>query len=249
MGTLRLNGGDHVCASYSSQQELHAIVDGYLEDAVAMGRRAVFLDADGAVARYGDRPTTDPHGLIAEFDAMARGAVNVGFSGLAIAADATGLVTTPLARQAFCRVEHLADRVIRASGTMTGLCLYDANQLDENALDELGVLHQQLAPNDTSFHLCASGAEGLRLDGELDFDSVELFERMLSVVVWDAPSASEELFIDAVDLDFLDRRSLQVLDGCAAGDDRRVVLRGARPIVHRLIEVSGVHHVSAELVA
>lgn len=203
------------------------------------GRQVVVLDRDQTTAFYGDRPTTDPDGLVREFAQLVEDAIARGYTGLAVSVDATGVVTSPADRAAFARVEHLADRMIRSSGTITGMCLYDAEELSSDALDQLGSLHQSRWPFDTAFHLCASGDHRLRLDGELDHASLEALD-----LSWTAidPFVEGDAVVDASKLDFVDQRSLRVLDAHAAAAGHRIILCDAKPIVERLVELVDARH-------
>lgn len=234
-----------MCVAYSSAQQRRELVDAYLAAAVAAGRDTVVLDRAKADDFYGDRAVRDPEGLVREFEKFALAALDSGFTGLAVVVDATGQVVTAAARAAFARVEHLADRVIRSSGTITGLCLYDAQELSADALADLGVLHQHMWPNDTPFHLCADTRHHLRLDGELDLASVGMFERSLVSVDLSAVDGSDAVMIDASNLEFVDVRSLHLLDERASDAGTSIVLRDVRPIIKRLLDVTEVSHVRA----
>jgi anti-anti-sigma regulatory factor len=240
-GVADLEGGDHVCAVYRSADELRAIVASSADAAVAAHRKPVFLDRHSAGVLYGDRHVTDPDGLVAEFGRLADDAVAEGYSGLAVMVDATEVVLTAASRAAFARVEHLADRMIRSRGDITGLCVYDANELGADAVAELGVLHQQTLPDDTQFHLCAAPG-GVRLDGELDLTSLGLLDGAFTAVT---STMADEVVVDVSDLEFVDHRSLLVLGRHAAAHGQHVELRSSRPIVQRLVALSGVEHVTA----
>jgi anti-anti-sigma factor len=245
-GALHLEAGDHVCATYGSRDERDAILGAYLADAVAAGRRTQVLDRQQTATAYADRYITDPEGLVAEFIRAADAAVANGFAGLAVAVDATSMAETAPARAAFARVEHLADRSIRAAGTITGVCLYDARELDAEAIAGLAALHRRTVPEDTPFHLCAVGDGAVRLDGEVDLASRAAFELGFAGVVAASVAASGaegDLVVDVADLEFMDVWSLRELERHGRARRRRVVLQGARPVVRRLVEVTGFDHV------
>lgn len=228
-------GGHHLCATYQDAADRATVLDQFRRGAIDEGYRLFELGRDETTALYGDRPITDPDGLVADFASLAERAVSDGYRGLAVTTDATGLVLTPAARAAFARVEHLADRLIRSGGTLAGLCLYDAEELGADALLELGALHERMIPNDAPFHVCASGLRGLRLDGELDLGTVEALQAVLGVTL---PSEPGTWGLDVGGVDFIDHRSLTVLDRIAAGRQQQVELCNADSIIGRLISIA-----------
>jgi len=232
--------GDHVCAVYRSAAERDAMVESYVLGARVAGRRPMFLNSDEATAVYGDRHVTDPDGLLADFERQAADAVAEGYSGWAVVVDGTELVTTPEARASFARWEHLADRMFRSRGDIIALCVYDAHELGADAVAELGVLHQETLPDDTPFHLFA-GADGVRLDGELDLSTLNLLDSAFAAVT---STTDGDVVVDVSQLEFVDHRSLHVLGRRAEAHGQHVVLRSARPMVQRLIDVGGVRHVT-----
>jgi anti-anti-sigma factor len=236
-----LEGGNHVCAAYRSARELDVIVESYVTSAVSAGQKPMFLTRQDAPAAYGGRHVTDPDGLMADFEREAARAVAEGHSGWAVVVDGTGLVSTPESRASFAQWEHLADRMFRSNGKMTALCVYDARELGAEAVAELGVLHQQTLPDDTPFHLVAGG-EGLQLDGELDLATMKLLGSALAAVT---PATDRDVVVDVSQLEFIDPRSLGILDHHAEAQGKRFVLLSAKPIIQRMIESCGVGHVTA----
>lgn len=234
-----LTAGDHVCATYRSARDRDAIVASFIHAARADGWLTVSLDRDATAEVYGDRPTTDPEGLVADFERHARDAVANGYRGLALVSDPTSLVVTAESRAAFARVEHLADRMVRTTKIITGLCLYDAEALGDVAIDDIGALHRRAWPNDTSFHVCCCDAGGLTIDGELDLSTLDALERALTA----ASNSSDEITVDVESLTFIDHRSLEVIDRLAAERHQTVVLVRAQPIVARLMEFTDTPHV------
>lgn len=209
--------------------------------ALVAGLEPTFLDRQEAPALYVGRHSVDPDALLADFDRRAATAVAAGYRGLAVMVDATGLVLTRESRASFARWEHSADRRFRSSGKIAALCVYDADELGADAVAEMGVLHQQTLPDDTSFHL-VSDDDGVRLDGELDATTLGLLGSAFVAV---ASTIDGDVLVDVSQLEFVAHQSLRVLDRHAEAHGKRVVLRRAKPIVARLIELAGVSHVSA----
>jgi anti-anti-sigma factor len=105
--------------------------------------------------------------------------------------------------------------------------------------------------SDSTGHLSADGRDGrwvLRLHGELDASQAEWLADLLGVALDQRP---RELIVDLSALDFLDCGALAVLIAARqrlAGRDGRLVVAGARPIVARLLAVTGAdRYLAAEL--
>ncbi len=235
-----LECGDHVCAVYRSAQERDALVDSFVRGALDAGCKWTFLSRQEVPALYAGRHVGDPDGLMAEFERHVADAVAEGHRGWAMVVDATGLVPTPESRALFARWEHFADRTFRSGGKVAALCVLDARELGADAVAEIGVLHQQTLPDDTPFHMI-SGDGGMRLDGELDLATLSLLDSAFEAVT---STIEGDVVVDVSQLEFVDHRSLRVLDRHAEALGKRVVLRSAKPIVARLIELSGVSHVT-----
>jgi anti-anti-sigma factor len=240
-GAGGLGCGAHVCAVYRSGHERDALVESYVHDALAAGRKSTVLNRHQAPPLYAGRHVNDPDALLADFERHATDAVAEGYSGWAVVVDGTELVLTPESRASFVRWEHFADRVFRSSGKITALCVYDADELGAEAAAEMGVLHQQTLPDDTPFHLIC-GDEGVRLDGELDPATLSLLDSAFAAVM---STIEGDVVVDVSQLEFVDHRSLRALDRHAEAHGKRVVLRSAKPIVARLIELGGVSHLTA----
>lgn len=238
------DAGAHVCTIVHGAAEFDDVAARFLAPADRSGERTVVLDREQASAFYGDRHRRDPQGLVAEFEALARQAVDQGATGLRVVVDATSMVTTPADRAAFARVEHLADRMIRANGHIRGMCCYDAEVIGDVAAAELAVLHETTSPNDTAFHLCASAhGDALRLDGELDLATRPVLERALGAV---APGSGPAVRLDVSHLDFADVASLRTLDDAAMSSGNDFLLVGAPPLLRRVMRVSGFEHLRLE---
>lgn len=81
----------------------------------------------------------------------------------------------------------------------------------------------------------------MQLDGELDLATLSLLDSAFAAVT---STIEGDVVVDVSQLDFVDHRSLRVLDRHAEAYGKRVVLRCAKPIVARLIELGGVSHVT-----
>lgn len=233
--------GDHLCAVYRSGPERDALIESYVHAAQVAGRKPTVLNRHEVPAAYADRHANDPDALTADFERHAADAVAEGYSGWAVVVDGTELVLTPESRASFARWEHLADRMFRSSATITALCVYDGDELGTEVAAEMGVLHQRTLPDDTPFHL-TSDDEGVRLDGELDPTTLSLLDSAFAAVT---STIEGDVVVDVSQLQFVDHRSLRVLDRHAETHGKRVVLRSGKPIVARLIDLIGVSHMTA----
>jgi anti-anti-sigma factor len=105
--------------------------------------------------------------------------------------------------------------------------------------------------SDATGHLSVGGRDGrwvLRLHGELDASQADWLADLLGVAADQRP---RELIVDLSALDFLDCGALAVLVAARqrlADHDGRLVVTGARPIVARLLAVTGLDRcLAAEL--
>ena len=96
--------------------------------------------------------------------------------------------------------------------------------------------------SDATGHLSVDGPDGrwiLRLRGELDASQADWLADLLGMALDQRP---RELVVDLSAVDFLDCGALAVLVAARqrlADRDGRLVLTGARPIVTRLLAVTG----------
>jgi anti-anti-sigma factor len=163
--------GDHVCASFGSDDEHGAIVAGFARGALARNARFLYLadrsddatlrrylagagiDLDAGVAqgqikirrchRTPDR--IDPDALIATLQADRIAARRDGFDALCGAAEMSWTLTRPADADALVEYERQVNRVFRTAD-IAGLCQYDRRLFAPDALERLAAAHE--------FHVC-----------------------------------------------------------------------------------------------
>ncbi len=82
----------------------------------------------------------------------------------------------------------------------------------------------------------------MQLDGELDLATLSLLDSAFAAVT---STVEGDVIVDVSQFEFVDHRSVRVLDRHPETHGKRVALRSAKPIVARLIELGGVSHVTA----
>jgi len=163
--------GDHVCASFGSDDEHQAIVARHARQALRRNERFLYvahrsddttireylredgIDVEASVARGQiairqiETPhRIDPEAVIALLQTHRRAALRDGYSALCGAAEMSWALTQPADIDAVACYEREVDRVF-AAGDVTGLCQYDRRLFATDALERLVATHE--------FHLCA----------------------------------------------------------------------------------------------
>jgi anti-anti-sigma regulatory factor len=163
--------GDHVCASFGSDDEHQAIVACYARQALRRNSRFLYfahrsddtairahLAEEGIDVEAGlalgqieirriehDQDTIDPDAIIASLQADRLAARRDGYAALCGAAEMSWALTRPAEIGAVVRYEQEVARAF-ATGDLCGLCLYDRRLFAPEALDQLVSTHE--------FHLC-----------------------------------------------------------------------------------------------
>jgi anti-anti-sigma regulatory factor len=268
-----LGAHDHVCWRYDDVAEFEARAREFLAEGLERGYRVCYIatgssDAlvetlrgidgidralrEGAAqvaslgATYRVGTVIDPEAQVRTYAAATEAAVNDGFAGLRVAADATPLVRTPRQLAAFARYEHLVDRYM-ANHPFSALCAYAAAEVDDRAFAQLGCLHPNTNAHSPGFRLHAVDDHVTALGGEVDTSSSELFTLALDRV--DLRPHNGELVLDATELTFLDHHSLLRLAERVADCGAPVVLRTSWPGLGRLVELLDLRDVHVERVA
>ncbi len=255
--------GDHVCWTYERAGERRRVVANYLAEGVARGERLAYLadkptaeelladlellEGAAELAEGGDlllvpiREAYAPNGSVdarARIDGYrdaARLAVELGYAGLRIAADATCLAAEEQTRHAFLRYEHLVDHMI-AGEPVVALCAYDRGQLDAEVLAYLHSMHPLHHHRDIDFAVYADDGRSM-LTGEVDAASFDRFNLALEALVEDERA---EVVLDLGALEFIDvagMRALAVTGERLRGSGRALVVRDASPLVTRCWEI------------
>jgi anti-anti-sigma regulatory factor len=252
-----LGAHDHVCWSHRGSADFLAHALPYLADGVHRGQRISYVGAapedelrdrleqlDGGAYllvtgaatvvsigdMYGPDGVVDGDAQVRTWIAHTAAALEAGFTGLRVAAEATELVRTPAQRDAFTRYEHLIDRAMRTL-PYTAMCGYDLDELGPDVVAELACVHPLGQDGDTQFRVFARDGVDLAIAGDVDAFVLDAFAQALDRCV---PEGSEGLVVDASDLVFIDHRGLQALDRLGRSRGRKIVLERAPSLVGRL---------------
>ena len=154
---MKLGPGDHVCAIYDTDEQLGAIVAGFLADGLARGERCWYVPSDGDAAavrtvleRRGvdvkaesrrsalhllDSPATyavrggfDPEETMRVFSEAIERALSDGFTGFRAAADMSWALTIDNGPELLIAYEALL-RMLFSTSRATGLCLYHRGRM------------------------------------------------------------------------------------------------------------------------
>lgn len=271
--TRGLGAHDHVCWRYDDMGEFRVRAREFLSEGLEQGYRVCYV-ASGAVddlvgdlrgidgidralregavqvasleATYPVGTVVDPEAQVRAYAAATGAAVDEGFAGLRVAAEATPLVRTPRQLAAFARYEHLVDRYM-ADHPFSAMCAYAVAEVDDSAFAQLACLHPNTNTPSPGFRLHAAGDHVIALGGEVDPSTDDLFTQTLDRV--DLGLRDGELVLDATGLTFLDHNSLLRLADHAARRGAPLVLRASWPGLSRLVELLELHDVRVERVA
>lgn len=264
MSTQELGPGAHVCWAYDERSQLLPAMREFIAEGVEFGHRVAYVavgsddDLRGDLATiddlddlvdagalvltsltdiYGLDEVIDPRRQVKTYAGATERAVDDGYAGLRVAAEATPLVRTAEQRDAFCRYEYLIDRYM-ATNPFSALCAYRTADLGDDAVAELACLHPTSTEGATMFQLSSVEGGVLQLTGEVDALCAEQFEQALRRVQAGLEALDGEVVVDVRAVDFLDHRAILALSRHAVevGADR-LALRDAPPIVCRLVAV------------
>ena len=158
--------GDHVCASFGSDEEHRAIVGRFARQALRRGERFLYLahasdqrticdhlEAEGIDAAAGialgqieirpfavDRGPLDPEALVAALQTHRRAALGDGYRALCVESEMTWALARVAEIDAIARYERQLDRVF-ASGEVAGICQYDRRRFEPDVLEQLVARH------------------------------------------------------------------------------------------------------------
>lgn len=254
---------DHLCWSYDDRASLAEAARAFLAEGVALGQRVVYvgsrstaalrdelvglhdLDAlldSGAASIHTieDRYRTTDRAGSGQDDVYAeatRHALDLGYTGLRVVADATELVLDDAGRDAFVRYEHAIDRRMSAGLPFSAMCAYDTGRLGARTVAELACVHPLHRSGTTPFHVFADGdGDGrLAIAGEVDALGAADLRRALHRVLGDVAPGTVEL--EASRLDFADHRALLTLEAAAAQAGVELVLLDPPSVITRLTEL------------
>jgi hypothetical protein len=159
--------GDHVCASFGSDEEHQALVGRYARQALRRGERFLYfahasheatirtyLEREGIDAEAGlalgqieirrvahHAGPLDTEAMVGELQADRRTALRDGYSALSATAEMTWALTRPNELDAVIRYEREVNRVF-AAADVAGLCQYDRRAFTTSVLDQLIATHE-----------------------------------------------------------------------------------------------------------
>jgi len=159
--------GDHVCASFGSDEEQQAIVARYARQALRRGERFLYLahssddarihtclEQEGIDVEAGvavgqikirrierDQERIDPDAIIAALQGDRRAALRDGYSALCAAAEMSWALTRPAEMDAVLRYER-AVRHVFAAADVAGMCQYDRRLFPADVLERLVAAHE-----------------------------------------------------------------------------------------------------------
>lgn len=273
-GSVRgLGPHDHVCWDYDDPAEFRDRALEFVAEGIEQGSRVVCVaggrtedllalleplpGAEELLARdalrvlsideqYVPEMVVDPRAQVRTYAAATEEALRDGFAGLRVAAEATPLVRTAAQREMFARYECLVDEYM-ARHPFSALCAYRRDVLGSDAVAEIASMHPVVREGATPFHVFRDATGVLAIGGELDVTCRALFERALATVP--VPADRGELVVDLSAVDFVDHRSLMMLDEWACGRATALVLRCAPPVVRHVVDVLALDRISVEVAA
>jgi anti-anti-sigma regulatory factor len=213
------NAADAARADLAGLGDLHRLP--------AAGAGPVFSGRDV----YGVGGPVDPEPVVASAATATEQALAV-FGGLAVSADATELVGTPVQKHALVRCEFLGNRYL-ASHPLSPLRGYGL-ALGNDTVVEFAMLHTLSRTNEAPLQVfgCADGVIGLA--GGCDPVDVATLGRVLPRLrTADGPA----LVVDMAGVEQVDHRLLLTLDRYARENGVTLSLRSAPPLAARLMEL------------
>jgi anti-anti-sigma regulatory factor len=250
----------HACWGFDERQEFIDAALEFLTDGLRLGQRLAYVGSE-PVAEQRERldPLGDVGGLIdrgalqlfelsdlyrlgepvdtetqmAAYLAATDAAMADGYSGLRVAAQATGLVAEPETWDAHVRWESAADRIL-SRRSLSAFCGYERAALPPQLLADLAAIHPAAngCAGSAPFHLF--GEDGsIALTGEVDSFSSETLNRALGF----ACDGSEPVSLDLGQLEFIDHRGLEVLATHASRLAGECKIQHQPPLVRRLCDI------------
>jgi anti-anti-sigma regulatory factor len=258
---LRISGADtlephdHVAWYGSGTADLYALASQALAAGARRGEKLLFIaedpdparleldDLDRLLARgrlqvlpvesvYGTSSSFSPRRQLAIFEAVLADAMADGYPGISLVADNTPFVLGGEGGfRRWLRWEQLTDR-FASNSNVIGICYFDRDLLSDERQSDLASLHPVCAANgaEPPFSLFADG-EAISATGTLDLWSAAQFRRVLETTPDDGP-----LVVELSGADFVDHQALLALNAVASAT-RPVRIRGARPIVRKLVSL------------
>lgn len=258
--------GDHVCWAYDDDAAFEDAALRFLAEGLARGDRLLWVgdgaedrlrrssgplaDVDGLTARgalrivsvaegYDTAGALTPERQFAFYDAATRRAIDEGFHGLRVVAEITALAAAETQRAQLLRWEHLADDYVAHGPGFTALCAYRRDLLPADAVADVVSVHPLAhAGGPTGGFRLWFDDGALRLGGDVDAFTADRLGRLLGTT----HVAAREVILDLAEVAFIDLAGVRAIASWARAltrRDRRLVLRGASRLFHRMWELLG----------
>lgn len=190
---------------------------------------------------YGANDAVEPEATVAAYAAATEKALAEGFDGFRVSADATTLVATAPGREAFARYEVLVDRYM-SFHPFSAMCGYSTAAVGGRVSAELACLHPLTRFGTAPFQLFNMEDGAIRLVGDVDLAGWDMFRLALNRI----DDGKSDMVVDLSSVGFIDHRGLSLLADYARETDRTVVLRGAPPMVTKVVEILPLRHLRLE---
>ncbi len=233
--------GDHVCWSYSSNDDHAGVLQAFFAQGLTADERLFYFGYDGSSDRVLDalrRGGLDPDELIrvgrlvigdaleaylpdGVFDAaqriegfrdLAREAVAAGYSGIRVAAENACVLNHPDLRDQWYEYEIQVE-LLTATEPILGMCSFDRNACSADALVLLDAVHRVQFDPDGSAPLSPFHLHG-RPDGRLALSGeVDAFTAQHLSKLMDGPALHlEHMTVDVTGLEFIDHAGIRALE-------------------------------------
>ena len=258
---------DHVCWVYDDPRDLDAAAARFLQGGLARGERLLVVGegmietlhrdtlpfggtdallASGALeildlsSAYAGSAEFTPERQLAFYDAATRRAIEDGYTGLRVAAEATALAAAPASLATLVRWERLADDFVAGGSGFTAMCAYRSD-LDSEALADLAAIHPvvhapEVVPHFQVFH----DDDRVVLTGSVDTFTAPRLGRVLV----ESPGARPAAVLDLSLLEFVDVAGCRVLARWASGLGGPLQVTGASRLVQRIWPLLGLDAVA-----
>lgn len=207
-----------------------------LSDEVAQLRGSGALETLTLAEAYAGSGEFTPEQQLAYYEDQTRRALDDGFRGLRVVAEASGLAADPVELARLVAWEHVADAYIARGEGMTALCAYRAD-LPADALADLASVHPLVnsAPEVAPLRVFA-GDDAVTVTGSIDAAATERLARVLASTPVGAPT----VVLDLHRVDFVDVAGCRTLARWAQGLAERAVqveIRGGSRLLRRMWEI------------
>jgi ABC-type transporter Mla MlaB component len=258
---------DHVCWIYDDPRDLDTAASRFLAGGLARGERLLVIGegmidtlhpdtlpfggtdallATGALeildlsTAYVGSAQFTPERQLAFYDAATRKALEDGFTGLRVAAEASALAADPASRAILVRWEQLADGFVAGGSGFTAMCAYRSD-LGTEALADVASVHPVVRgiEGEPQFQVFHDGNR-LVLSGSVDTFTASRLGRVLG----ESSAARRPTILDLSLLEFVDVAGCRVLARWASGPGGPLQVLGASRLVQRMWPLLGLDAVA-----